>query len=728
MSQQVLVIHNRWALGDTVCLSALPRDVHRAYPGRFKIYTAGHYRNVFWRNNPHCEKAPDGVKGRLLNLGYQDGIHASNGGLKIHFLAWFHRAFKEATGLPVPVTEPKGCIVLSAEEQAVRPEGRYWLVVAGGKMDMTAKVWSVQHWQSTVDALRRQGVRVVQAGGSFNKHFHPTLDRVEQWVGKTQNERTFFSLVAGAEGVVCGVTSAMHIAAVFDKPCVVIAGGREPPWWEAYTNCYSSFGERCKPVKVEHTFLHTVGLLDCCKDRGCWKDRTVPVEQTDLTDPKKKRQLCRRPVSVGHQAVPECLKMITPDHVVEAVMNYYEKGVLPPIGTPSRRYSLPQPAVDVVKVAKDIRAVETLLPKLLGQLGVAAEPSVPQEDGTHLVTVEPPPLVQEYVKRPLVVDPGEPGGGKTVVSKVTFDNGSVVSIDEAPADPVRGLSLPPAPPQLLHAWDSWKTQLPKEVKPREGENPEFAALDHPYVGGKFTLFVLGYGDHLDILERCLGSVVNTCPRHRYELRVALNQPTQRVQDYVVGLYNAGVVRHVYLDHKERKKYPAMREMFHDAVRPIETPYVCWFDDDSWCRKDNWMVLLARTIVKNHPHQGRLYGAWYVHDLLSVKRPGALREKWFQAAEWWKGRQLYTGSGRRMSPNGSQIVFASGGFWALATHVIREAGIPDARLNHNGGDITIGCQVTQAGYKVVDFSPRPAKDIIAWSDSPRRGYQENFPWA
>jgi hypothetical protein len=184
----------------------------------------------------------------------------------------------------------------------------------------------------------------------------------------------------------------------------------------------------------------------------------------------------------------------------------------------------------------------------------------------------------------------------------------------------------------------------------------------------------------------------------------------------------------YDDYGTRKKYPAMREMFHDKDHPIETQYVCWFDDDSWCRKKDWMVQLAQSIRANHPHQGRLYGAWHYHDLMGVKRDGALREKWFRAAPWWKGRNLYTGAGRRTAPNGSQIVFASGGFWALATHVIKEADIPDERLNHNGGDITVGCQVTQAGYKVVDFSPKPGKEIIAWSDAPRRGYREDFPWA
>lgn len=658
MKRHTLVLHNSWALGDTVCLSALARDIQLAYPGQYHIQMSGHYSGVAWLNNPHCEKAPDNPTGQLVRLQYHDGIiHCNNGGAKKHFLSWFHHSFEQKTGLPVPVTKPKGDIHLSAEEQKIRPDGRYWVVVCGGKMDMTAKVWSAAYWQQTVDILTAQGIRVVQAGHEFDRHFHPKLERVEHLVGKTRNERHFFSLIAGAEGVICGVTAAMHIAAVFDKPCVVLAGGREAPWWEAYTNCYfpTSFGPKCEPVKVEHTYLHTIGLLDCGignLDRGCWKDRTVPLEQADHTVPKKMHKLCKKPVAVGHQMVPECMRMITPDHVVEAVMNYYEKGVLPPIGTPKKVYSLPT----------------------LEDLGIDLEAE------KKAIAAEPKPA----------------------------------------SDPLK-LGPPPA-------WNpNWTKELPKAVEPRKGEPASFAAMDHPYVGGRFTLFVLGYGDNLGLIERCIGSILDTCPRHRFDLRVALNQPSPRVLAFVKGMVGSTVTK-MYLDTGERRKYPAMREMFWDKACPIDTPYLCWFDDDSWCRKNDWMIKLTESIRANHPNQGRLYGAWHYHDLMGVKRPGAPRENWFKEATWWRGRNLYTGQGQRMAPNGSQIVFASGGFWALATHVVREADIPDVRLNHNGGDITIGCQVTQAGYKVVNFSPKPGKEIIAWSDSPRRGFREDFPWA
>jgi hypothetical protein len=89
--------------------------------------------------------------------------------------------------------------------------------------------------------------------------------------------------------------------------------------------------------------------------------------------------------------------------------------------------------------------------------------------------------------------------------------------------------------------------------------------------------------------------------------------------------------------------------------------------------------------------------------------------------------MHTANGNRTAPNGSQIVFATGGFWALAveTHP-GKADVPDPRLNHNGGDITIGEQVNQAGGKVKDFSR--GKTPVCWSDAARRGFREPFPWA
>lgn len=38
-----IVIRNPYALGDTVCLSATIRDLHRAHPGKYRVSVAGNY-------------------------------------------------------------------------------------------------------------------------------------------------------------------------------------------------------------------------------------------------------------------------------------------------------------------------------------------------------------------------------------------------------------------------------------------------------------------------------------------------------------------------------------------------------------------------------------------------------------------------------------------------------------------------------------------------------------
>ncbi len=619
-------IKDRWALGDTVCLSALIRDIHKCYPGRFALELFGHYKS-YWKHDPGVAAATDAITGQLLDIQYKDGVAVANAGRKIHFLAWFHRDFNSKTGLNVTVTEPKGTIFLGQDRlDKVWAPYPYWVVVAGGKLDITTKVWHAHRWQIVVDELRRRGIRCIQSGLDANTHFHPRLRNCDATFDKTADIADLFSLIRGAEGVLCGVTAAMHIAAAFDKPCVVVAGGREAPWWEEYSNAWNAFGPQCAKVKVPHRFLHTLGKIDCGignLTKGCWKKRTVPVDRNDLTKPDSIDKLCRRPIRQGRNAVPACLDMISAETVVDSALSYYRDGTL------------------------SSKGIDLTVPEIIA------------------VTSQPP-----------------------------------------------------------------LSRSPLEMLPSPDELPSFAALDHPTIGKRITIFALGFGDHVDLLTRCVGSILRTVPAARRDLRIALNQPSDALRHYVESL-PAGAVTKVYTDTGARRKYPAMREMFWDSDCPIETKYLCWFDDDSWCFANDWLPQLANTIILNHPQGCRMYGARYICDFADDYKKGFEPKKWFEAAPWWRNVWMHSANGNRTSPNGSQIVFASGGFWALDVATMRAADIPDVRLNHNGGDITIGCQLHQAGFRMKDFaSGRPAinRKIVRWSDAPRRGYHEKFPWS
>jgi hypothetical protein len=107
----------------------------------------------------------------------------------------------------------------------------------------------------------------------------------------------------------------MHLAAAVEtksrmptkRPCVVIAGGREPAHWEAYP---------------DHQFIHTNGALSCCANGGCWKDRVVPLRDGNKRD--RPGYLC---VDVAN-GIPRCLDMITPAEVGRRIETYFRGGVI----------------------------------------------------------------------------------------------------------------------------------------------------------------------------------------------------------------------------------------------------------------------------------------------------------------------------------------------------------------------------------------------------------------
>src|SRR4051812_45883997 len=117
-----------------------------------------------------------------------------------------------------------------------------------------------------------------------------------------------------AHGVLSPVSLLMHLAAmetppgfVRHRPCVVVAGGREPPHWTAYPH---------------HQFIHTVGALRCCDDGGCWKSRTRPIGDGDSKD--RPEELCVDPVG----DLPRCMDMITAEEVIRRIEMYYQGGAL----------------------------------------------------------------------------------------------------------------------------------------------------------------------------------------------------------------------------------------------------------------------------------------------------------------------------------------------------------------------------------------------------------------
>ena len=156
--------------GDIVMLTAAVRDLHRSQPGRFVTdvrTTAGQ----LWENNPYITKLDEADPAvRIIDMHYPS-INKSNR-RPYHFIHGYPQYLEEQLDVPVPVTEFKGDIHLSPTEKRWISQvaetgfrGRFWVILAGGKYDFTAKWWNPAEYQTVVNHFLGR-ILFVQCGES----------------------------------------------------------------------------------------------------------------------------------------------------------------------------------------------------------------------------------------------------------------------------------------------------------------------------------------------------------------------------------------------------------------------------------------------------------------------------------------------------------------------------------------------------------------------------------
>jgi ADP-heptose:LPS heptosyltransferase len=295
-----LILKNYQSPGDLVMMTAALKALHVTYPGYYETEIRTSCDRLFdW--NPYVKPAGTSL-GDVIEMEYPL-IHESNT-RPLHFIHGMTRDLGKKLGVPLEPVEFKGDVYVSEEEK--KPCHRFtlpvWLIVSGGKRDYTAKWWDPARYQAVVDRFRGQ-IQFVQVGEEG--HHHPKLDGVLDLVGRTKC-RDLVRWVYHARGCLCPVTFLMHLSAAVPikeghppRACVVIAGGREPSHWEAYSG---------------HQYIHTIGALPCCATGGCWKARVKALGDGD----EKDKSLCLRPVG----ELPECMDMITAGDVIRRIEWY----------------------------------------------------------------------------------------------------------------------------------------------------------------------------------------------------------------------------------------------------------------------------------------------------------------------------------------------------------------------------------------------------------------------
>ena len=227
-----------------------------------------------------------------------------------------------------------------------------------------------------------------------------------------------------------------------------------------------------------------------------------------------------------------------------------------------------------------------------------------------------------------------------------------------------------------------------------------------------TVAVLLYADeHHELHRRCLESIRDRLPAGEYELRVGINAVSDAsvTRELIGELCGAGILeeRNIYSSPENIRKYPMMRRMLHDTSNPVTTPFVMWFDDDSY--------LKPTFNTKNWDR---------IHDMMdSVSMIGSIysiglegnQKQWIEDQPWCAGKTVT-----------DKISFVTGGWWCLAMDVISRFDWPVPAIDHCGGDMMLGALLYQQGLSLRRYSDDVAinaDDAGRESRAPRRGVDQ-----
>lgn len=261
--------------------------------------------NEIWDNNPHVEQLV--ASDCFIEEFAYPLIHRS-GQEPVHFLQGFTEDLGRKLGIPLRLDTNHPSLYLSEAEKQPFPDlpKKYLCINAGFKSDFTAKFASTKIYQEVIEHLATRLV-FVQVGERNPSHTHRPLHGVIDMIGKTTT-RELIRLAYHSMAGVGPISFLHHIYGAFQKPYIAMCGGREEISWEGYNTA---------------TMLTTMGQLECCRVKACWKAKTVPIPGD------KNNSLCALPVvnSVG-ETLPKCMELLGSDAIIKALERMIAGGVI----------------------------------------------------------------------------------------------------------------------------------------------------------------------------------------------------------------------------------------------------------------------------------------------------------------------------------------------------------------------------------------------------------------
>lgn len=228
-----------------------------------------------------------------------------------------------------------------------------------------------------------------------------------------------------------------------------------------------------------------------------------------------------------------------------------------------------------------------------------------------------------------------------------------------------------------------------------------------------TVCALFYGDFPDLAARLLlplSQADTSVLDFRFATNAASPETLKRVQ--------TAAARHkalVHINPENRLKYPVMRELIYGdgkAIPPITTPYVMWFDDDSYIKQPS--KFFQKTLQQFEQSGADLFGHIWTQNLVGQQ------DVWVRDQPWYIG-QPEVGPGYKVS-------FATGGWWLAKLAALQSLNYPWPELEHRGGDVMLSLALRQQGFKLKNFTDGLAINADAHGrhgKSKRRGVDQPY---
>lgn len=226
-----------------------------------------------------------------------------------------------------------------------------------------------------------------------------------------------------------------------------------------------------------------------------------------------------------------------------------------------------------------------------------------------------------------------------------------------------------------------------------------------------TTLVLFYGDYPALARRFLERWSSHSPG--MPLRVGMNACSPATHALVEDAASSIPNLQCWRVEENLGKTVMMRRMLYES--PITTPWVAWFDDDSFPFRSDWLLCLE--VAQAAQPNAVIFG---VPASIEV---GERIRRFVEQSPWYRGLPLQPPIDARCS---ARLDFILGGFWVIRREWLERLEWPDRRLRHFGDDYLLGEAIRQQGGVLgafasgvrVDTAPRRAPagqwtDEAAW---------------